>query len=67
MDMTKYISTCDRCGKQFRANLRNRMIMQREARPRVWHTDAFSRYYCDECAKLAKKALLAFEYEGGQR
>lgn len=64
--MSMYICKCDRCGKLFRANLRKRIVMQREISPNKWRSDTFSRYYCDECATLVKSDVLRFE-DGGKR
>ena len=50
--MTKYISQCDRCKKEFGGEPRNKLSMMREyGRSAGFGSWGFARYYCDECAE----------------
>lgn len=62
--MSNCVNRCDRCGRKFDARPRRKLAMlQEQRRGTNFSTSGFARYYCEECAEEAKKAIGRFEGE----
>ena len=65
MSNGKLPTKCDRCGATLKRGEFRRFRFDRsyEGVPAStkWVTDEFRRYYCPECTRKAKAALIAFE------
>ena len=63
--MSRHMPTkCDRCGSQLLLGEFRRFrfdIGCHGEKAVKWKTDEFRRYYCPECTRKAKAALIAFE------